>query len=68
MYRAIVVIGVSLFVFNYITNILFGLFDGNRISIQIPILILYFGYFNASFVLSSFLMLAQALALVSNIV
>ena len=68
MYRAIVVIGVSLFVFNYITNILFGLFDGNRISIQIPILILYFGYFNGSFVLSSFLMLAQALALVSNIV
>ena len=63
MYRIIVVIGVSLFVFNYITNILFGLFDGNRISIQIPILILYFGYFNASFVLSSFLMLAQALAL-----
>ena len=68
MYRTIVVIGVSLVVFNYITNILFGLFDGNRISIQIPILILYFGYFNGSFVLSSFLMLAQALALVSNIV
>jgi len=68
VYRIIVVIGVSLFVFNYITNILFGLFDGNRISIQIPILILYFGYFNGSFVLSSFLMLSQALALVSNTV